>query len=207
MHKQKLVLVLLAPLFLTLSFVVNAKTDAPAFDCDLAKTEIEQLICNSPTLAKLDRRLAPLYQKLIKQVDQGEAKLIKTEQRGWIKGRNDCWKATDKQACTTINYQQRITELQIASGSVEVPTPYHYTCQAEPAFTLTAYFYNDTEIPAAVFSRSTDQNNEPVLLGLLTPAASGAKYQAQNTSLWTHQKSALLEEFDQTPIQCDQLER
>ncbi|MCL1144101.1 MliC family protein [Shewanella gaetbuli] len=181
----------------------NLHAQSPSFDCQKAQGEIETLICQTDELAQLDNQLAPLYQKLISQVDANELKLIKAEQRGWIKGRNDCWKADDKLQCTKDNYQTRITELQIAAGAVEVPKEVNYQCQADKPFNLIVYFYNNTALPAAVFHYA-GQNIPPTTpqLGLLTKTASGAKYVAQNTSLWTHQDEARLEEYGQKPVIC-----
>ena len=50
-------------------------------------------------------------------------------QRGWIKGRNDCWKSEDVEGCVTFAYQSRIAELEIGSGQVEAVTPTGYRCE------------------------------------------------------------------------------
>ncbi|MGB6188236.1 MAG: hypothetical protein WBF70_06640, partial [Aeromonas molluscorum] len=65
-------------------------------------------------------------------------------QRGWIKGRNECWKADDLRQCVLTNYQQRITELQIKGGQMMVPSPVIYQCGTVQ---VSAYFYADTELP------------------------------------------------------------
>ena len=48
-------------------------------------------------------------------------------QRGWIKGRNDCWKAGDLRQCVEESYQLRITELQI-KGPTESTDAGDYQC-------------------------------------------------------------------------------
>ena len=51
----------------------------------------------------------------MEQVDAGGPEAIadiKTTQRGWIGGRNECWKSEDSRACTEKAYRTRIAELQ-----------------------------------------------------------------------------------------------
>ncbi|WP_434952957.1 MliC family protein [Shewanella sp. HL-SH4] len=190
------------------SYAATSVAQAPSFECNKARGSIEKLICQSEELALLDIQLQPLFSQLVSQVDGQQVNRIKAEQRGWIKGRNDCWKADNPKECTKLNYQSRITELQILAGAVEVPSATYYQCGHDPQNKLTAYFYNNTAIPAAVFSYSLAKKTSSVppanlsQLGLLTRTASGAKYQAQNTSLWTHQQQATIEQINQPPISC-----
>ncbi|MCW3171847.1 MliC family protein [Shewanella subflava] len=188
---------------LGLSFSVIASSPSPSFNCNKAQGSIEELICQSEELSQLDTQLQPLYSQAIKQLNLNDAKILTAEQRGWIKGRNDCWKADDKTECTRVSYQTRITELQISAASINVPSPTYYQCNNESALQLSAYFYNDTLIPAVVFSYHTAHQppSEPAI-GFITRTASGAKYQAQHASLWTHQQEATLTFFGQPPITC-----
>lgn len=41
-----------------------------------------------------------------------EQKMLKAEQRGWIKGRNDCWRSDDMRGCVAGEYRLRINELK-----------------------------------------------------------------------------------------------
>jgi uncharacterized protein len=84
----------------------------PSFDCGKAEHEVEQLICKDAELAELDHSLAELYQTLYKNSPAGEQKRLKTEQNGWIKGRNDCWKSDDQRGCVKSEYESRIRELK-----------------------------------------------------------------------------------------------
>ncbi|MGD8208020.1 MAG: lysozyme inhibitor LprI family protein [Thiohalocapsa sp.] len=89
-----------------------AQAASPSFDCSKASHEAEELICNDAELAELDRSLAGLYSALMKSLPAGEQKQLKTEQRGWVKGRNDCWKADDQRGCVKAAYETRINELK-----------------------------------------------------------------------------------------------
>ncbi len=48
------------------------------------------LRCHDAGLAALDRLLAQVYAKALKNWPQQEAATQRTLQRGWIKGRNEC---------------------------------------------------------------------------------------------------------------------
>ena len=65
----------------------------------MASHDVEEMICNDAELAKLDRSLSDLYHVLLKNNSGSEHKALKTEQRGWVKGRNDCWKSDDMRGC------------------------------------------------------------------------------------------------------------
>lgn len=84
----------------------------PSFDCRKTSHEVEQLICKDAELAALDRSLASLYNTLLKHTLASEQKSLKAEQRGWVKGRNDCWKSSDQRGCIKAEYEARIRELE-----------------------------------------------------------------------------------------------
>lgn len=85
---------------------------APSFDCAKASSDVERLICSDDELAELDRSLADLYAVLLKNTPPGGQKQLKAEQRGWIKGRDDCWKSEDLRDCVANEYRLRIDELK-----------------------------------------------------------------------------------------------
>ena len=105
----KIALTLLAAGCLTAPLVQAAN---PSFDCSKATHEAELLICKDADLAALDRSLAELYATVLKNTPASEQGALKTEQRGWVKGRDDCWKADDKHGCIKAAYESRINELK-----------------------------------------------------------------------------------------------
>ncbi len=131
------------PRRILLGAVLGALTGAghaasPAFDCKRAEGQIEQMICKDDTLAKLDKETTRLYGLALdaRSMSTGRKKTLLAEQRGWIKGRNDCWKASDARACTTAEYIDRIHLLRqnyagartqdakgISQGAVSVRCP------------------------------------------------------------------------------------
>jgi uncharacterized protein len=87
---------------------------APAFDCRLAHSPVERLICSDDGLAALDREQSARYQTLRRAVSsQGAARLL-DNQRAWLKSRDDCTKQPDPPSrieCLTRVYQGGITDL------------------------------------------------------------------------------------------------
>lgn len=116
-------------------------------------------------------------------------------QRGWIKGRNECWKADDLRQCVLTNYQQRITELQIKGGQMMVPSPVIYQCGTVQ---VSAYFYADTELPSAVIN----QDANPPLLAYGVSSGSGARYEGQDLSFWNKGDEGVLSRYGEEDIRC-----
>jgi len=85
---------------------------SPCSNCAKASSSVEKLICNDAELAKLDNSLSSLYHQLLKNLSVADQKLLKTEQRGWVKGRDDCWKSSDERGCVKREYEARISELK-----------------------------------------------------------------------------------------------
>ena len=148
----------------------------PAFDCAKAEHEIEQMICKDDELAAKDRRIADVYQQAVRRmekVDVGGAEAIKelkATQRGWIGGRNECWKAADKRQCAIDSYDRRTAYLQARYFLVEGGEPVFYTCNANPANEIVATFL-PTEPPSVRLEHGDRQE-----IAVLSPAASGSRY-------------------------------
>ncbi|QDF66112.1 DUF1311 domain-containing protein [Shewanella sp. SNU WT4] len=185
------------------SLLCSVNANAAAFDCSKAQGTVEEYICQHPELQQLDSKLNDSFSHLLSQLKGAEQSSAQAIQRGWIKGRNDCWKSDNLGQCINDSYQSRITELQIASGKVVVPAPVFYQCnQAQ----LEVYFYNDTEVPAAVINLLPKGQSDEQLIALLTRAASGAKYEAQNLTLWTKGDEATLIQYGKSDEQCRALD-
>lgn len=158
---------------------------APSFDCSkIAPGSIEALVCQTPELAKLDQHLADVFKQASAKAGNEQPPLLKAEQRGWIKGRDDCWKVDDKSTCVRDAYRQRIAELQARYRLVEAQGPAIFVCDGQPAKQLIATFFV-TE-PATAMVELGDQSS----LMYQQPAASGARYQGRNESFWEHQGEA-----------------
>lgn len=103
---------------LALAAAAPAYAADPSFDCAKAEHEIETLICRDDRLAALDREIARLYAlaRTGPHMDAARSKQLAAYQRGWIKGRNDCWKAGPddeaRAACAAASSMIRILELR-----------------------------------------------------------------------------------------------
>ena len=162
---------------LLLIFALPARAEGPSFDCSRTQHEIEDIICHDETLAAKDRRLVEIYRQALKAVggvaDKVKAtKLLKATQRGWIKGRNDCWKAEDKAQCASDNYDMRIAELQARYFLLKGGDPVFYVCDNNPANEIVAT-YIPSDLPSVRLERG-----DTTVIGILSPSASGSKYVA-----------------------------
>jgi uncharacterized protein len=159
------------------SGVAAASADGPSFDCAKADGAVEEMICTDPELATLDRQLAEVYGQAVAAIEALDAPgdslaELRSYQRGWIKGRNECWKADDQQACVAAAYEQRIATLQTEWNLVQHGEPVFYTCNDNPADEIVATFY-EAALPTVRLERG-----DTTEIGLQQPAASGARYAA-----------------------------
>jgi len=176
--------------------LAQTQKSGTTFDCAKASGEVEKLICSDPSLQALDRQMATVYAKAMKAFPTDEATKQRALQRGWIKGRNDCWKASDKGACVKESYQTRIVELQIKSGQLRAPKAVEFKCTGGEDKPFTASFYNKADPPSAVFTFGDDQ-----VIAFQSMAASGARYTAQDMEFWEHQGVAAVSWYG-TKLTC-----
>jgi uncharacterized protein len=96
-----------------LVFASAATAAGPSFDCTKVDTgSVEETICKDAGLSGLDRKMTEVFEAASKKAVNEHPPVLKAEQRGWIKGRNDCWKDADKRHCVEGSYDSRIAELQ-----------------------------------------------------------------------------------------------
>jgi uncharacterized protein len=128
----------------------------PDFDCTKAKGTVEKLICTDDELARRDWALAAAYRKALGRL-QGNtdaAQYLKAEQRGWIKGRNDCWKASDIRACVSDEYRDRHATLLARYGMIEAGRTQVWACGEPPQTLYVTPFM--TEPPAVNLVRESE---------------------------------------------------
>ncbi|MHA7777559.1 MliC family protein [Roseibium sp. M-1] len=149
----------------------------PTFDCSKAESSAEKLICSNDDLAALDRKLSDVYEGAVgvaKSLDAGaeeELNTLKAYQRGWVKGRDECWKGEDELACIRASYERRVAELTARYQLIEGQKPVFYTCNDNPADEIVATFF-PTDPPSARLERG--DTTEIVVQGL---SGSGARYE------------------------------
>jgi uncharacterized protein YecT (DUF1311 family) len=183
-----------------------AAQDGPSFDCAKAESGAEKLVCADAELARLDRLVADRYGAALETVrgldagaEEAEATL-KAMQRGWIKGRDECWKAEDERACVEDAYLRREGEL-VAQSMLEEPTgTAFWACGGNPANEVVTMFFG-TELPSVRFERG-----DSIDTGSLVRTASGSKYEGSfGRSIWIKGDKATYREPDPegTSFECD----
>jgi uncharacterized protein len=165
----------------------------PSFDCNKASGAVEELICEDEGLRGLDLRMAEVFATALEHWPDDEVAVVKANQRGWIKGRNDCWKSDDIRACVESSYQTRIVELQIQSGQLEAASTVAYVCRDRQETTSQAVFYRESEPPSMVLTVGDDQ-----VIAFVARSASGTRYVADNVEFWEHQGEARVDWFGTT---------
>jgi len=169
--------------------IASASTAAqgPSFACNKVRPgSIEAMVCGDAELSALDRKLAAVYAAAAKKATNEHPPRLKAEQRGWIKGRDECWKSEEKRECVRSEYVHRIAELQARYRLVASHGPVAYGCSANPADEVIATFF-ETDPPTLIAERG-----DSVSLMYLQPSGSGTRYQGRNESLWEHQGEALI---------------
>jgi len=184
-----------------LLFIVMASPvlgqNGPSFDCSKAESSAEKLVCVDAELAHLDRQVSERYAatlKVVRGLDTGaseaEAKL-RAIQRGWLKGRDECWKAGDLKECVEASYLRRDGDL-VARWILERPTGITFwACGGNPANEVVTFFF-DTDLPSVRFERG-----DTIDTGSLVPTGSGSKYEGSfGRSIWIMGKEATYRDAD-----------
>jgi len=182
-----------------LTLTILAHAGRPSFDCsEVEAGSIEELICSNEDLSALDQKMAEVYREAEKKAANEKPSVLKAEQRGWIKGRNSCWKSDDEKECVKETYLLRIAELQARYALVDSKGPFFYSCDGNPAKEVAMTFY-ETDPPTLVaeFGDSTS-------LMYLEPSGSGSKYQGRNESVWIKGIEARVKwGFDSQTMNCN----
>ena len=132
----------------------------------------------------MDRKLADVYAAASAKAVNEHPPQLKAEQRGWIKGRDDCWKADDRRACVRDEYRRRIAELQARYRLVPHRGPFTFVCDGNPANEVVVTFF------ATEPSTMIAEHGDGVSLMFQQPSASGTRYQGRNERFWEHQGEA-----------------
>lgn len=159
----------------------------PSYDCTKPlKATVEEQICADERLAALDRKLAETYKAAQGKAKGKDGSLLKAEQSGWIKGRNDCWKSPTQHQCISDNYTQRIAELQARYGLLAASANAEYLCEGDSVAIQAAFFPTE---PPSVQARHGDETQ--ILLSV--PSGNqGSRYEGRNVSLYEHDGETLI---------------
>ena len=213
-------LLLVALLASVLTGPSPALAASPSFDCTKAQSSAEKAVCGSETLAALDREMARLFELAANGPHRTPESLkhLKAYQRGWIKGRDDCWKSdAGLEQCVANEYVLRIHDLREAYADARASAsitgasnardssnlslgPVAYACKGLGAG-LSAVFVNTA--PGRYASLKW-QSNAVVLAQ--ESAASGARYTGSNYAgafaFWSKGQDATFVRPGQSALTC-----
>ena len=171
---------------ITFSSFLQASSTPPSFDCDkVKKGSIAALVCENNELATLDNKLAQTYSLALTKAKNEHPPILKAEQRGWIKGRDDCWKSNDKTECVYSSYLYRIAELQAKYGLVASSSSTVYQCNDNEKNEVTVNFFETTPLIAIA------EYGDSVSLMYLNKDSKN-KYMGRNETLIINNNSALI---------------
>ena len=180
---------------------LDAQRALTSFSCeDESLNAIEKEICQDQELKSLDTKLSRVFDEVLKKVSLEESRLLKTEQRTWVKRRNKCESHESIQACITHVYQYRIAELQARYQLVAPLGPVFYVCDGRPLDEIVVNFFATR--PPSILAERAGQ----VSFMLLQETASGSRYQGQNETFWEHQGHATVTwGADTTEMNCEKM--
>jgi uncharacterized protein len=163
----------------------TAEAQSPSFSCDKVEPgSIAEMICEDKDLSALDRKLSKTYAQASEKAANEHPPMLKAEQRGWIKGRDECWKSDDKRQCVEGEYKHRIAELQARYRLVPGKGPIIYLCDNDPRNEVIVTFF-ETD-PQSLIA----EHGDSVSFMDIQPSGSGAKYQGRNETFWEHHDEA-----------------
>jgi uncharacterized protein len=170
----------------------------PSFPCDKASGEVESLICEDGELARQDRAVAAAYEKAKGRIagDAAEAAQLKAEQIGWIKGRNDCWKADDVRACVSARYSDRHAILLARYGLIEAGETEVWICKGAAGPLYVTRFMTEPETVNLVLG-------DEATTAVRRIAASGVRYEAPfGRQFWMKGRAAMLKWRPAESLDC-----
>ncbi|MCE9522839.1 MAG: DUF4163 domain-containing protein [Alphaproteobacteria bacterium] len=97
----------------------DPRAPVASFDCALARSDVEQAVCSTRDLARLDRHVAEAYDEALMWADEKpKREAVRAEQRAWLARRDAmCLRAGQPLvACLMGAYQQRLKVLQGGPG-------------------------------------------------------------------------------------------
>lgn len=169
---------------------------APSFDCaNVEAGSIEADICASDDLAILDLKMDDVYRQARHKATNEHPPTLAAEQRGWIKGRNECWKSPDRLTCIRDQYQFRIAELQALYRLVSSDGPHLYTCDDAPGSEVIVTHFTTT--PSTLIAERGDS------VSLMYLFNDDGIYQGRNETLITKGDVAtVIWGYGAKPIEC-----
>ncbi len=156
--------------------------ESPSFNCKKVEAGgIPDVVCHDEALSRLDRQLTGVFAAASRKAKNEHPPVLKAEQRGWLKGRDDCWKSDDKHSCIKDSYRLRIAELQANYRLVDSTGPVTFACDGNAANEVVVTYFKTA--PSTLIA----EHGDSVSLMFVQRSGSGARYQGRNESFWEHQ--------------------
>ncbi|WP_232829467.1 MliC family protein [Tropicimonas sp. IMCC34043] len=200
---------LLALPFACVAAVVGAQ---PSFDCSAAESDAEKAVCATPSLAELDVELARVYNLAVNgpHATPDRSQSLKETQRGWIKGRDACWKSSlGLETCVANEYAFRIDEIRAGNADAREGDgaslgPFAYECSGLDAG-LSATFVNTAD-PMVVLRWRDNALVLPIAI-----SASGSRYASDiweggPTEFWIKGRDAMFTPPGGAQLSCHEEE-
>jgi uncharacterized protein len=156
---------------LALCLALSGPAYSQAPNCAKARPgSLEFLLCRDEALSALDKKMAETLLAAEPVAAKERPPMLKAEQRGWTRMRDECLKAEDKNACLHLSYTRRIAELQASYQLLPATGSSNYRCGSNPGVIFKAVsFASDPPTLAAEFDENTS-----VLY--LKPGGAGTSY-------------------------------
>ena len=169
--------------------------EGPSFDCGKTGTPAEELVCGDAELARLDRRLADVFDRALAASEAVAA--LKVEQGMWIAGRNACRAEDDLRGCVERAYLQREAEL-IALWTLQPPVAETYwDCGGDPESRMRVTFFV-TDLPGIRV-----EYGDEIHAMQISRSASGARYtDGFRRIFWEKGGEALFVRDAKTELHC-----
>src|SRR5215469_14563582 len=90
------------------TLVLASAAGAQSFNCNYAKAPDEVMICNSPTLSRLDEQMSVMYFQTRNSMSGVARAQLQNDQAAWLRGRQMCG---GDPGCLQEAYQRRIRQL------------------------------------------------------------------------------------------------
>ncbi len=179
----------------------SPRASAPSFDCRKPRnSSAEELVCRDPELAALDRRMAVVYAAALKKAASEKPPLLKALQRGWVKGRDDCWKEADRRACVKDRYVRWSAELEAKYRLVPARGPAYFTCENNRANELVVTRFT-TDPPTLIAERGDESS---LMFRDIPPRGGAVSWSGRNESIVEEANGTMrvVWGYQATPITC-----
>lgn len=175
-----------AVLFICLAFLVPSSF-TQSFDCAKATHKAEKIICADDGLKALDVSMAALYKEAMAKASATGRKELKTEQIGWLKGRNECTQLPGPKDCIDDHYKQRIGRLTpMAAGSSQAPSgTKRVTFACSGRGNIVASFMGTDKVRLEL--------GDAVLTLPHVKSGSGARYASKEATFWNKGDEAMFD--------------